>query len=151
VFELEDRYPGDPLDQPDTGLVELLDAGHLIDRVLRAPAERLDHPEPCALGGAATGRRPRQLPPDVVDRMPGEIAVDDLVPVAHRSAQVGEPVQEHHRRQPGERTVVDRDAAATVRQFEIPHRRRFHGPERIEHGTGHGNLQDTNTFLTDSR
>ncbi len=55
VLELEDGDSRDPLDEPDAGLVELLDPRDLVDRVFGPAAEGLDHAEPRPFGGSARG------------------------------------------------------------------------------------------------
>ena len=57
VLELEDPHPGDPTHQPDTGLVELLDAFDGVDAEALVAPERLDDAIARTLVGAATGRR----------------------------------------------------------------------------------------------
>ena len=82
--------------------------------------------------------------------MPGEVAVDDHAAVGHRAVEVGEPVEQHGRRDAGQGTMVDRDATPAMRMVAAMDRRRVDGPQRVEHRTSHEYLQDTAAFLMSS-
>jgi len=147
VFQLEHRHAREAQHEADAGLVQLLHPGHLVHRVFGSGAERLDHVEPGAFGSAARRGRTFQFPTDVVDRMPGVVAVDDPAAVLDRAAQMREPVQEHGRCHPGQRAVVDGDAATAPRPLAELHRRGVDRSQGIQDGKSHVDLQDTVEFL----
>jgi hypothetical protein len=148
VFELEHGDSPDPLDQADAGLVEFLDACDLVDLVFGPPAERLDHAKARTFRGAASRCPTRQLPPDVVDGMPGEVSVDGFAAIGHRFSEVREPVEQHRGRDSAQRLVIDCDAPAVVRGVDELHGGGLNRAKRVENGTAHcSDLQDTFAFL----
>ena len=108
VLELKDNDSRDALHQPDARLVELLHSVDDVDLEFRPPTERFHDSEASACCCAAARRRARELPADVVDRMPRQIAVDDDAAICDGAAQVGEPVEQHSWRHVGQRPVIDR-------------------------------------------
>jgi len=127
---LENLDTGDALDEPEPSFVELLDTLDDVDPVFGAAAELLDDVEPGTFAGAPARRWACQLPADVIDRVPGQLAVGDHTPVKDRAVQVREPVEQHRRCHAGQWPVIDRDAPTVMCGVGAAHRRGVNSPER---------------------
>jgi hypothetical protein len=89
--------------------VELFDPLDDVDPVFGARAELLDDVKPSTFGGAPAWGRASQLPPDMVERMPRQVAIGEHTAVEDGAVKMGEPIEQHRRRHCSQRPMVDGD------------------------------------------
>lgn len=108
-----------------------------------AGAEALDVPEARAFSGGAVRGGAGQVPVDVVQRVPGQVAVGLRATVGERAGDVGEPPQQIRRRDSGERGVVDGHPPPVVGQLGDRPDGRRQSAERVADGAGVRDVDDT--------